>query len=329
MYWQLVELAIQAMSPSAFEDLVFALVRIEHEDAEQLGPPDAGRDTIVRLPGAGELVWQAKHHTAGIDWGKCEESLKTALDQRDPREVTFVFPVKLNATKEPGLKDLRDRYPQVEITKPWTLPELRAKLVKADDVRPELIDQPIGVDELHTRHLLERAATRHQAFEAQTSAAMLGPLLVTGQAEALAEAEQLEAQGDPAGASTRLDERARHPVGDRGIPIASEPAVRAGQAGRAARIRRGARGQPGGTGHARPPSQRSGSREHRAGCRARRCGSSGPRGSRPARPRRQRGLVLTAPRAHNAAGPTVSWPYLPDQCPRCRYFVELEANLQR
>ena len=209
MYWQLVEMAIQAMSSSEFEDLVFALVRIEDDRAEQLGPPDAGRDTIVRPPEGGELVWQAKHHAAGIDWGKCEESLKTALAERDPREVTFVFPVKMNATKEPGLQNLRDRYPQVTITKPWTLPDLRAKLVDAEDVRRELIDRPIGVDELHVRQMLERAAARDQAWEAQTSAAMLGPLVVSGQDQALIEAEKLEADGDLAGASKQLDAIAR------------------------------------------------------------------------------------------------------------------------
>jgi hypothetical protein len=209
MYWELVEMAIQAMSSSAFEDLVFALVRIEDPRAEQLGPPDAGRDTIVRLPEGDELVWQAKQHTTGIDWGKCEESLKTALANRKPREVTFVFPVKLTATKEPGLADLRARYPQVTITKPWTLPDLRARLVEADDARRELIDRAIGIDELHVRQMLERAAERDQAREAQTSAAMLGPLVVAGQDAALIEAEQLEANGDPGRASKKFDEIAQ------------------------------------------------------------------------------------------------------------------------
>jgi hypothetical protein len=209
MYWKLVEMAIQAMSSSEFEDLVFALVRIEDPRAEQLGPPDAGRDTIVRLPEGDELVWQTKQHTTGIDWGKCEESLKTALANRKPREVTFVFPVKLNATKEPGLADLRERYSQVTITKPWTLPDLRARLVEADDVRRELIDRAIGIDELHVRQMLERAAERDQAREAQTSAAMLGPLVVAGQNAALVEAEQLEASGDPGRASKKFDEIAQ------------------------------------------------------------------------------------------------------------------------
>jgi len=171
VYWQLVEMAIGAMSPAAFEDLVFALVRREDDRAQQLGPPDAGRDTIIACGDGTELVWQAKHHTAGIDWGKCEESLNAALRERKPREVTFVFPVKMTAPKEQGLEDLRLRYPQVTICRPWTLPDLRAKLAEAHDVRGELIDRAIGVDELHVREVLERAAGRDEAFEAQTAAA--------------------------------------------------------------------------------------------------------------------------------------------------------------
>lgn len=45
----------------------------------------------------------------------------------------------MTATKEPGLAELR--YPQVRICEPWALPELRAKLAEADDVRRELIDR--------------------------------------------------------------------------------------------------------------------------------------------------------------------------------------------
>ncbi len=197
------------MSPTDFEDLVFALVRADDNRAEQLGPPDAGRDTIIRLAGGGELVWQAKHHTSGIDWNKCEDSLKTALKLRDPREVTFVFPVKMTATKEPGLEDLRARYPQVAICKPWTLPDVRDKLADAPDVRRELIDRRIGIDELHVRELVERAAKHEQASEEKTSAAMLGPLVASGHSEALAEAERRAEAGDLRGASERFEALAR------------------------------------------------------------------------------------------------------------------------
>lgn len=193
------------MSPAAFEDLVFALVRREDDRAQQLGPPDAGRDTIIACGDGTELVWQAKHHTAGIDWGKCEESLNAALRERKPREVTFVFPVKMTAPKEQGLEDLRLRYPQVTICRPWTLPDLRAKLAEAHDVRGELIDRAIGVDELHVREVLERAAGRDEAFEAQTAAALTGPVTALGHGEALAQAEARAQSGDLRGGSEEFE----------------------------------------------------------------------------------------------------------------------------
>src|SRR4051812_7253621 len=99
-----IDMALTLMDARAFEDLVFALVRAEHPTAMQLTPPDAGRDTVV--PGAGgrrERAWQAKHHTAGIKWSDCEASLNTAVKDRDPEEVTFVFPVMMTEGKEAGL----------------------------------------------------------------------------------------------------------------------------------------------------------------------------------------------------------------------------------
>ncbi len=77
-------------------------------------PPDDGT----------ELVWQAKHHMSGIDWGKCEESLVRALGARSARDP-FVFPVRMTAGREPGLADLRERYNQVTINEPWTVSALR------------------------------------------------------------------------------------------------------------------------------------------------------------------------------------------------------------
>ena len=91
------------MSPRDFEDLVFALVRREDGRARQLGPPDAGRDTIVPLDDGTELAWRRSTTPPASIRGKCEESLQTALSERRPREITFVFPVKMTATKEPGL----------------------------------------------------------------------------------------------------------------------------------------------------------------------------------------------------------------------------------
>jgi hypothetical protein len=220
MYWRLVEMAIGAMSDRDFEDLVYALVRAEDDRARQLGPPDAGRDTVVPLDDGTELVWQAKHHTSGIDWAKCEESLIRALEQRQPREITFVFPVKMTAGKEPGLADLRERYDQVTINEPWTLPSLREKLREHDEIRRELIDRRIGIDELYVRHLLERAAERDEESRARVSAAMLGPLVATGHDAAFAEAHQAAQAGDLAGASERFEALA-NALADRSPAVAN------------------------------------------------------------------------------------------------------------
>jgi hypothetical protein len=185
MYWKLVEMAIEQMDSQHFEDFVCALVELEHPTARQLKPPDAGRDTVVDLGDGTELAWQAKHHASGIDWGRCEESLQRALAERNPREMTFVFPVAMTEGKEPGLEDLRRRYPQIALPEPWTLGTLLHRLRKADDVRRELIDRPIGIDALHVQTMLERAAERDRKADQASTAAMAGPLAALGHGDAL------------------------------------------------------------------------------------------------------------------------------------------------
>ena len=178
---RLLELAIQAMTPAAFEDLVFALVRAEEQTARQLNPPDAGRDTIVPATDEQrERAWQAKHHVSGIAWGKCEESLKRALEERDPETVTFVFPVNMTEGKEEGLGDLRRRYPEVDLPEPWTLGTLREKLADASDIRRHHIDRVIGVDQEYALKMLSRGAALRERWEEQTAAALLGPLAALG-----------------------------------------------------------------------------------------------------------------------------------------------------
>src|ERR1700742_2344647 len=119
---RLVELVILEMDSQAFEDLIFSLVHAEEPTARQLKPPDAGRDTIVGADeNHGELVWQVKHHTSGINWSKCEKSLKDSIEKRNPEVVTFVFPVNMTEGKEAGLTDLRERYPRVRLPEPWTI----------------------------------------------------------------------------------------------------------------------------------------------------------------------------------------------------------------
>jgi hypothetical protein len=111
---RLVDIVLKEMDPQEFEDLVYALVRADEPTAIQLRPPDAGRDTIVpAIQDQGERVWQAKRHGSGIDWAKCEQSIKTALEKRKPSEITLVFPVNMTDTDHAKLEMLRERRPEL------------------------------------------------------------------------------------------------------------------------------------------------------------------------------------------------------------------------
>lgn len=204
---RLLELAILAMDSRDFEDLVFALVLVDEPSARQLRPPDAGRDTIVpAAAGRKERGWQAKHHTTGPDWGKCEESLTTALAQRDLEELTFAFPVNMTAGQEGGLEGLRRRHPDVALPEPWTMGTLREKLARHPEIRRDHIDRKIGVDHEFAREMFERGAALKEGWEAQIAAAIRGPLPVLGQEEAAREAEAAVERREWAEASARYEE---------------------------------------------------------------------------------------------------------------------------
>ena len=188
---------LQMMDDRAFEDLVFALVRVDHPEARQLTPPDAGRDVIVPASGTSrEIAFQVKHHTSGIDWGKCEDSLKQALKMRDPESLTFVFPVNMTEGKEPGLQDLRARYSNVTLPEPWTLASLREKLLAHPDIRRNHIDNVLGLDHEYAVEMLERGSKLAARWVDQTTAALRGPLAVLGEEAALEKAEAALERGD-------------------------------------------------------------------------------------------------------------------------------------
>lgn len=197
------------MDPRAFEDLVFALVRAEHPSAIQLRPPDAGRDTIV--PAAGdrrERAWQAKHHTSGIKWSDCEASLKTAVESRDPEEVTFVFPLDLTEGKEEGLKELRGLYAEdkVRVADPWFAATLRETLLANPDIREAHIDRVLSLGEGYAQEMFRRGASLSERWSQQTAAALEGPLAAYGQQERLQDAEQAVDDGDHARASVLYEQ---------------------------------------------------------------------------------------------------------------------------
>lgn len=204
----LLELALLAMSSTEFEDLAYALVSAEHPQARRLKPPDGGRDTIVApTTDEGELVWQVKHHTKEINWSKCRASLKKATEKREPARFTFVFPLDMTETKEPGLQTLRADFPDVEIVEPWGASAIAERLNSHDDIRRSHIDSVIGVDHQFAERMLERGAELKSGWDLQTNAAIEGPLVALGLAAAAAEAAALASE-DPGGACGKFEELA-------------------------------------------------------------------------------------------------------------------------
>ena len=89
---QLLRQQIAAMEPGRFEQLVLALVKLEHPTARRIERPDGGADVLVPAKGATPArVWQAKRYPNKISWTKCERSLADAIAQYKPSTVTFVF----------------------------------------------------------------------------------------------------------------------------------------------------------------------------------------------------------------------------------------------
>jgi hypothetical protein len=161
------------LSAQQFEDLVYALVRIDEPLARQLTPPDAGRDTIVAgVDGERERAWQVKHHTDGINWAKCRKSLQDAVDKRNSAEVIFVFPVNMTEGKELGLQELRADFPQLILPEPWTLGTLREELNKHPEIRRKHIDDVVGLDHEFARDMFERGARLRAGWDEQTAAAI-------------------------------------------------------------------------------------------------------------------------------------------------------------
>lgn len=204
---QLLDIALQNMSSQAFEDLVYALVDAEDSSARQLRPPDGGGDTIVpKTEQHGELIWQAKRHSKGISWSECRKSVKTALKEREPEEITFVFPVNMTKTDEASLTKLRADYEgQVVLPEPWSLATLRKKLAKNPDIQRDLIERPMGINGEFDRMRLERLAGLEEGWDTLQQAAMRGPLAVLGIKDEFDAAEAAADAGDPADASARFE----------------------------------------------------------------------------------------------------------------------------
>jgi hypothetical protein len=201
-----VDAALLIMDSTGFEDLVYALVHKDEPTARQLKPPDAGRDTVVALGDGCERAWQAKHHTAGIKWKDCEESLEAALDAgRKVREMTFVFPVNMTEGKERGLHQLREAFPNVEIPEPWTVGRLREQILGDAEICRRHIENIIGLDQRYAREMFERGLRTRGRWTEQTAAALRGPVSILGLEDAVGRAEDAADRGDWLEASRQME----------------------------------------------------------------------------------------------------------------------------
>jgi len=134
------------LGPDKFEQLVFAIVRREHPNAQKLKAPDFGADVLDDPAGKRPRVWQVKHYPGDIHWTDCGKSLNRAVAKWRPAEITFVFPRDLTG------KDHQDFNDKLIADKPvpakrWTATELNDKLDQYPAIRRSFF--PHRTDALH------------------------------------------------------------------------------------------------------------------------------------------------------------------------------------
>jgi hypothetical protein len=131
---------IRIQDSGQFEQLVFELAHREFPDVRRIGAPDAGADTLrPSTPERAAEVWQAKHHTAGINWTECRKSLVAAVDRWSPSRIIFAFPVDLSQGPEKTFQTELVEHPTavkhgVSIEQ-WNLSELIRRLAQNPDLR--------------------------------------------------------------------------------------------------------------------------------------------------------------------------------------------------
>ena len=198
---------LAAKSDEEFEELVHALVLVEHPTARRLDRPDGGADTVV--PARDDrraLVWQAKRFTDRIRWDQCRDSLDTSVAQWEPEEFRFVFPRDLNVRHQPSLQRLQSRYRSeiVRVEEPWTVSTLREKLADQPTIaRDHHLEDPADADARYQRQL-EEATGWQRRWSQQLEAALRGPLIALGLEEAERAAREQAAAGDLVGAGRTL-----------------------------------------------------------------------------------------------------------------------------
>lgn len=95
--------AIEALTPSGFEQLIYEVLRVTHPRVIRMRAPDGGADLID--PGPPLQVWQAKHYRE-LKWSDFRKSLERAVAVHKPEIVTFVVPSDLTAKEYEGWEKL-------------------------------------------------------------------------------------------------------------------------------------------------------------------------------------------------------------------------------
>lgn len=142
------------LTPDQFEQLVAALVRKEHANAQKLKAPDFGADVLDDPASRRPRVWQVKHYPDRISWTLCKESLDRAVAKWRPREVIFVFPRDLTGKDHQEFNDELVGKHLVPVER-WTASRLNEALEEPPAIRRSFF--PHRTDTLHE---IRRAAQR-------------------------------------------------------------------------------------------------------------------------------------------------------------------------
>jgi hypothetical protein len=152
----------RSIDPLDFEELCFALVRLEFPAAVRVAAPDKGVDVLVPAAGSEPARgFQAKRYVDQISWPECRKSLDAAVQGHTVGRLTFCFARDLTA-KQLSLfdKHLRARHPGVSVDC-WGASELTARMTGTEEGR--LVAARFFGDPVRDAEAIARAAGRRRA----------------------------------------------------------------------------------------------------------------------------------------------------------------------
>jgi len=154
----------RSIDPLDFEELCFAIVRLEFPAAVRVAAPDKGVDVLVPAADAERARgFQAKRYVDQISWPQCRESLDAAVQGHPIGRLTFCFARDLTA-KQLSLfdKHLRARHPSVSVDL-WSASELTARMTSTEEGR--LVAARFFGDPMRDAEAIARAVRAGGALE--------------------------------------------------------------------------------------------------------------------------------------------------------------------